>query len=162
MKPDGTYETTLMSYEDTGEDADGDGVLAEAWVPVSGSRGSYTWDGKECFMEWTETAELVAGEWVAVSEPVTYSRGYFLTDQKYGIAWQFSGDVNEIYDTFTTTYADGTSEVEETCLQWGESGSTSVRIVEKYQELDADQNVTYESLLQRDGELVRRRLYLHT
>lgn len=154
LRPDGTYEATTESFEESGEDADNDGVPGEGWVSISGSRGTYTWDATWCHMEWTETSELVNGEWVAITDPVTYSRGFFLTDQTYGIAWSLESEVNATLDIFEVTYADGTSEVTSTELEWGESGSTEMRIFEVYSESDADNNVLYEEVTRRDGDLV--------
>ena len=154
LKPDGTYEATVESYEDDGQDADGDGVLAEGWVVVDGSRGSYSWDDEWCIMEWTEESQVVDGEWVAVADERTFTRGYYFTEQTFGVAWRPLDDPNAVFDGFTVTYPDGTSEYEEINLMWGDNTQTTMTITEKYEDKDADGNVIDGEETTRNGSFV--------
>ena len=139
---DGTYTYVRNTYEDAGQDSDGDGLSGEGWVMSNGHSGTYTWDPETMVLERIIDKDESRGEFVLLENKETYKSTMYFTESKYGMAavqsatdqdqWLYSEETavqngsTTTFDLVATINTDATSYKEEsTTLTVDNAGDTT-------------------------------------
>ncbi len=113
--PEGTVEYYDESYEDAGEDHDGDGQVGEGWVITTGYKGTYTWNKDNFILTEIVSQGILNGEWSNVTNQSTYTTPMYFTETRYGIVYIETGE-NVWQAIYTTDIQNTSTEIEEETL----------------------------------------------
>ena len=110
--PEGTVEYYDESYEDAGQDHDGDGIIGEGWVKTSGYQGTYTWNKDNFVLTEIVQQFILNGEWSNVTNQATFATPMYFTETQWGYVYLEAGE-NIWQSIYTTDIQNTSTETEE-------------------------------------------------